>query len=100
MISKNEKQISSNNMSESQEKIDDYNKDDNEYYGKRILPRSHWNNRGVPIETKQTPAAYDPTEFLPAGVPDASGRVNLNSKFQKQRVEEEKEMKETIAAAK
>ena len=78
---------------ETKEKIDDYNKDDDDYYGKRILPRSHWDNRGVPIETNQTTLQYDPTEFLPAGLPDPSGRKSLNSDYQKKRVEEEMKMK-------
>ena len=79
-----------------EKKMDDYNKYDDDYYGNRILPREHWNPRGIRIETKQTPAEYDPAEFLPAGVADESGRVNLNAEHQRKRAEKEKEMKETF----
>ena len=82
----------------SKENMDDYNTFDKDYYGNRILPR------GIQIEIKQVPADYDPTEFLPGGVPDVSGRVNLNAEHQRKRAELEKEiveeMKETISSAK
>ena len=88
-------------LKDTKEKMsDNYNTDDDDYYGKRILPRDHWDRRVITIETKQTPAAYDPTEFLPGGVADSSGRINLNAKFQRDRDAEEKRMKDIIAAAK
>ena len=102
------------NQTDTKENMDDYNTDDKDYYGTRILPRSHWDIRGAAVETKQTPAAYDPNEFLPAGIllmappsephsprvgttlgsiPDAAGQVNLNAKFQKERHDEEEIMR-------
>lgn len=80
-------------LKDTKEKMNDYNTNDDEYYGKRILPRVHWDNRVITINPNQTPAAYDPTEFLPAGVPDVSGRVNLNAKSQEERYILEQKMK-------
>lgn len=79
---------------------DNYNVPDPEYYGNRILPRTHWDgdrsstsygSGGVHVHVP-----YDPNEFLPNGVADASGRKNLNDEYQRKRVEEEEKMKKDL----